>query len=119
MEISLHFEKRCDCLPFCTYLSGLQAWGILYETAEFYCYALYRTLTNSRASNHIQLGTIATFIVERRTQKTNEVLWKHELTIDDLRSMSSSDGTVTEMDFLIFMLKAMKKVDDDLVSQLW
>jgi hypothetical protein len=62
-----------------------------------------------------QLGTIATFIIERRTQKTNEVLWKHELTIDDLRSMSSSGGSVTEMDFLIFMLKAMKKVDDDLV----
>lgn len=43
MEISLHFEKRCDCLPFCTYLSGLQAWGILYETAEFLllCFVSY------------------------------------------------------------------------------
>lgn len=62
------------------------------------------------------LGTIATFIVEQRTQKTNEVLWKHELTMDDLRSMSSSDGTVTELDFVVFMLKAMKKVDDDLIE---
>jgi hypothetical protein len=61
------------------------------------------------------LGTVATFIVEERTKKTNEVLWKHELTLDDLRSMSSSDGTVTELDFLVFMLKAMKKVDDDLI----
>lgn len=61
------------------------------------------------------LGTIATFIVEQRTQKTNEVLWKHELTMDDLRSMSSADGVVTELDFVVFMLKAMKKVDDDLI----
>ena len=63
------------------------------------------------------LGTIATFIVEQRMQKTNEVLWKHELTMDDLRSMaSSSDGVVTELDFVVFMLKAMKKVDDDLIT---
>ena len=62
------------------------------------------------------LGTIATFIVDQRTQKTNEVLWKHELTIDDLRSMSSSAGTVTELDFVVFMLKAMKKVDDELIN---
>jgi hypothetical protein len=61
------------------------------------------------------LGTVATFIVEERTKATNEVLWKHELTLDDLRSMSSSDGTVTELDFVVFMLKAMKKVDDDLI----
>jgi hypothetical protein len=61
------------------------------------------------------LGTVASFIVEQRTQKTNEVLWKHELTMDDLQSMSSTDGTVTELDFVVFMLKAMKKVDDDLV----
>lgn len=62
------------------------------------------------------LGTIATFIVDQRTKKMNEYLWKHELTIDDLRSISSSDGTVTELDFVVFMLKAMKKVDDDLIE---
>ena len=61
------------------------------------------------------LGTIATFIVEQRTQRTNEVLWKHEITMDDLQSMASSDGVVTELDFVVFMLKAMKKVDDDLI----
>ena len=61
------------------------------------------------------LGTIATFIMDRRTQKTNEVLWKHELTIDDLCSMSSENGVVSELDFVVFMLKAMKKVDDDLI----
>lgn len=88
------------------------------------------------------LGTIATFIVDQRTEKMNEYLWKHELTMDDLRSISSSDGTVTELDFVVFsefsapcykimictrqplsppvrpsqVLKTMKKVDDDLIE---
>lgn len=62
------------------------------------------------------LGKIATFIVEQRTKATNEALWKHELTLDDLRVMSSSlDETVAELDFVVFMLKTMKKVDDDLI----
>ena len=45
--------------------------------------------------------------------------WRHELTLEDLHSISKDHGdVVTELDFVIFMLKAMKKVDGDLVDKI-
>ena len=65
------------------------------------------------------LGTVANFIIEQRTRVHHKRLWRHELTLEDLRAMSSSpDGTVTELDFLVFMLQAMKKVDSDLINKI-
>jgi hypothetical protein len=65
------------------------------------------------------LGTIANFIVDLRSREMYKRLWRHELTIEDLRTMSSkSNGTVTELDFMIFMLQAMKKVDSDLIIKI-
>jgi Ion channel len=65
------------------------------------------------------LGTIANFIVDQRSREMYKRLWQHELTVEDLRTMSSNvDGTVTELDFMIFMLQAMKKVDSDLIIKI-
>jgi hypothetical protein len=65
------------------------------------------------------LGTVANFIMEQRIRVYHKRLWRHELTLEDLRAMSSSpDGTVTELDFLVFMLQAMKKVDCDLINKI-
>ena len=113
-----HFEgwTWTDVIYYCTVTTTSIGYGdltpIRQDTRLFA--VLYIPLAVG-AMGHF-LGTIATFIVEQRTQKTNESLWKHELTMDDLRSMSSSDGVVTELDFVVFMLKTMKKVDDDLIS---
>lgn len=65
------------------------------------------------------LGTIAAFIVEQRTQIYDKRLWRHELTLEDLITMShDNSGTVTELDFVVFMLQAMKKVDEDLIDKI-
>jgi hypothetical protein len=65
------------------------------------------------------LGTIANFIVEQRSQVFDKRLWKQELTLEDLNAMSQdSSGVVTELDFVVFMLQAMKKVDADLIDQI-
>jgi potassium channel subfamily K len=65
------------------------------------------------------LGTIANFIVEQRSQVFDKRLWKHELTLEDLTAMSlDHSGVVTEVDFVVFMLQAMKKVDTDLIDQI-
>jgi len=65
------------------------------------------------------LGTIANFIVEQRSRVYDKQLWRHEITLEDLHSMSEGHGeTVTELEFVLFMLKAMKKVDADLVDKI-
>jgi hypothetical protein len=65
------------------------------------------------------LGTVANFVVEQRTRVYDKRLWKHELTLADLESISRDHcGTVTELDFVVFMLKAMKKVDADLIDKI-
>uniref|UniRef100_A0A7S3L9A2 Potassium channel domain-containing protein n=1 Tax=Amphora coffeiformis TaxID=265554 RepID=A0A7S3L9A2_9STRA len=113
-----HFEKWnwSDVIYYCVVTTTSIGYGDLTPIREdTRLFAVIYIPLAVGAMGHF-LGTIATFIVEQRTQKTNEILWKHELTIDDLRSMSSSDGTVTELDFVVFMLKAMKKVDDDLID---
>ena len=65
------------------------------------------------------LGTVANFIVEQRRKTYDKHLWKHEITLEDLKSMSSNaDGVVSELDFVIFMLHAMKKVDMELIDHI-
>jgi len=65
------------------------------------------------------LGTIANFIIEERRKKFDKKLWKHEITMEDLAEMDEDeDGYVTEVEFLVFMLGAMKKVDKELLEQI-
>ena len=63
------------------------------------------------------LGTIANFIIEQRRKAYDKQLWKHELTMQDLYCMNET-GVVTELDFVIFMLQAMKKVDRELIQHI-
>ena len=63
------------------------------------------------------LGTVANFIIEQRRKAYDKRLWKHELTLQDLYCMSET-GVVTELDFVIFMLQAMKKVDRELIDHI-
>ena len=63
------------------------------------------------------LGTVANFIIEQRRKAYDKQLWKHELTMQDLYCMSDT-GVVTELDFVIFMLQAMKKVDRELIDHI-
>ena len=65
------------------------------------------------------LGTIANFIIDERRKKFDKKLWKHEITLEDLTDMDENeDGYVTEVEFLVFMLVAMKKVDKELTDRI-
>lgn len=65
------------------------------------------------------LGTIANFIIEQRRQHFDKKLWRHEISLEDLAEMDENeDGNVTEVEFLVFMLVAMKKVDKELTDQI-
>jgi hypothetical protein len=65
------------------------------------------------------LGTIANFIIEQRRNACDTKLWKHEITLEDLKSMDTDDdGVVNEVEFLTFMLVAMKKVDRELIDRI-
>jgi hypothetical protein len=65
------------------------------------------------------LATIANFIIEQRRKACDTKLWKHEITLEDLRFMDiDGDGVVKEVEFLTFMLVAMKKVDRELIDRI-
>ena len=65
------------------------------------------------------LGTIANFIIDKRRQKCDVKLWRHEITLEDLKMMDiDDDGVVKEVEFLTFMLVAMKKVDRELIDRI-
>jgi len=65
------------------------------------------------------LGRIANVFVEREIQKANEKLLKSELTLEDLEDMDpDGDGEVSLLEFVEFMLKSMKKVDQPLLDDL-
>lgn len=68
------------------------------------------------------LGNVASLIIDRRRNRTLQKLWSAELTIHDFAALDEdSDGNVTELEYMRFMLMAMEKVDralfDDLKSQ--
>jgi hypothetical protein len=65
------------------------------------------------------LGTIANFLMEQRQKACDTKLWKHEITLEDLRFMDiDGNGVVKEVEFLTFMLVAMKKVDRELINRI-
>lgn len=65
------------------------------------------------------LGTLANFIIEQRRRKFDKKLWKHEITLEDLEDMDENeDGYVSEVEFVTFMLVAMKKVDKELIDRI-
>jgi hypothetical protein len=99
-----------DCIYYCVVTTTTIGYGDL--TPQMQSTRLFAVLfipLAVGAMGHF-LGTVANFIVDQRTRVHHKRLWKHELTVEDLRTMSSSeDGTVTELDFLVFMLQAMKR----------
>jgi len=65
------------------------------------------------------LGKIANIYVEREIEKANAKLLGRELTMEDLDNMNTDDdGEVSELEFIEFMLKTMKKVDQNLLDDL-
>jgi hypothetical protein len=63
------------------------------------------------------LRTIANFLIEQQRKACDTKLWKHEISLEDLRFMDiDGDGIVKEVEFLTFMLVAMKKVDRELID---
>jgi hypothetical protein len=70
------------------------------------------------AMGHV-CGSVASWIVAQRAQVYDKRLWRHELTPEDLTLMSGDhSGTVTELDCLVFMLHAMKKVEPELIEEI-
>mmetsp|Transcript_16552 Transcript_16552/g.34156 ORF Transcript_16552/g.34156 Transcript_16552/m.34156 type:complete len:687 (-) Transcript_16552:18-2078(-) len=65
------------------------------------------------------LAGIVNIFIEEEIKKANLKLMGRELTIEDLDSMNTDDdGEVSELEFVEFMLKTMKKVDQTLLNDL-
>mmetsp|Transcript_57489 Transcript_57489/g.67130 ORF Transcript_57489/g.67130 Transcript_57489/m.67130 type:complete len:349 (+) Transcript_57489:118-1164(+) len=65
------------------------------------------------------LGAISSAIVEKRQNHFFSSLMEHEFNFNDLKIMDiDDDGEVSELEFVIFMLKSMRKVDEELLLDL-
>jgi potassium channel subfamily K len=65
------------------------------------------------------LGQCATFLVEQRREEHNKKLWTCDLKLEDLQALDEDhDGGVNELEYIKYMLIAMKKVDSNLFDEL-
>lgn len=65
------------------------------------------------------LGNIASFIVDRRRAEYTKKLWAGELKLEDIEALDEGrDGGVSELEYIKFMLVAMKKIDGELFDDL-
>ncbi len=65
------------------------------------------------------LGQCASFLVELRREKHEKKLWKCNITLEDIQALDEDhDGGVNELEYIKFMLVAMKKVDAHLFDEL-
>lgn len=65
------------------------------------------------------LSLVANAMIERRQAKFQKHLETHELTMEELNLMDDDgDGRVTQVEFISFLLVAMKKVDQSLIDDL-
>ena len=65
------------------------------------------------------LGQCATFLVERRREEYEKRLWTCDLKLEDIEALDKDhSGGVSEVEYIKFMLIAMKKVDAHLFDAL-
>ncbi|KAL7490660.1 hypothetical protein ACHAWT_000214 [Skeletonema menzelii] len=65
------------------------------------------------------LGQCASFLVELRREKQEKMLWKCNIKLEDIQALDEDhDGGVNEIQYIKFMLVAMKKVDANLFDEL-
>ena len=65
------------------------------------------------------LAGIVNIFIEEEINRANAKLMGRELTIEDLEQMNTDDdGEVSQLEFVEFMLKTMKKVDQNLLDDL-
>mmetsp|Transcript_9349 Transcript_9349/g.21087 ORF Transcript_9349/g.21087 Transcript_9349/m.21087 type:complete len:546 (+) Transcript_9349:107-1744(+) len=65
------------------------------------------------------LGNVASFIVESRRAEHTKKLWSSELKMEDIEALDeANDGGVSELEYIKFMLVAMKKIDGELFDDL-
>jgi len=65
------------------------------------------------------LGNFASFMVEQRREGYDKKLWSCDLKIEDIEALDTDhDGAVSELEYIRFMLIAMKKVDAQLLDDL-
>ena len=68
---------------------------------------------------YAQLLLIISPVKEQRREEYYKKLWSRDLTIEDLDALDTDgDGEVSELEYIKFMLVAMKKVDTKLFNDL-
>jgi len=73
----------------------------------------------SVASMGYILGNFTSFLLERRRAKYTKKLWASELKLEDIEVLDeNSDGAVSELEYIKFMLVAMRKIDGELFDDL-
>lgn len=73
----------------------------------------------SVASMGYILGNFTSFLSERRRAKYTKKLWASELKLEDIEVLDeNSDGAVSELEYIKFMLVAMRKIDGELFDDL-
>ncbi|KAL3809946.1 hypothetical protein ACHAXA_011388 [Cyclostephanos tholiformis] len=65
------------------------------------------------------LGNVATHIVEKRRDEFTKRLWSAEMTMEDIEALDEDhEGGVSEVEYIKFMLVAMRKIDGELFDDL-
>lgn len=65
------------------------------------------------------LGAISGYVLEKRQAKFYASLKNRQINFEDLKRMDTNvDGKVTELEYMVFMLKSMDKVDDSFLQLL-
>jgi len=65
------------------------------------------------------LGCISGYVLEIRQNKFHKSMEKHKFNVSDIKLMDADrSGDVSELEYVLFMLKSMNKVDGDLLDAL-
>jgi hypothetical protein len=101
-----------DIVYFCIVTTTTIGYGdFVPERQSTKLFAVFFIPVGVGAMGHF-LGNMASSIVEQRRRVCNKRLWRHEITVEDLKIMDvDQNGIVSELEFVIFMLHTMKKVD--------
>ena len=65
------------------------------------------------------LGNVASHIVEKRRAEYVKKLWSSQIKLEDIEALDEAEeGGINELEYIKFMLVAMKKIDADLFDDL-
>lgn len=111
--------KWYDTIYYCVVTSTTIGFGDLTPSSKLAKHVSLIFIPIAVGSMGYILGNVASSIIEHRRAEYTKKLWSSQIKLEDIEALDeANEGGLNELEYIKFMLVAMKKIDADLFDEL-